>query len=147
MKKIVCSGFGHREFYGSSQKLYELLENMIVQYKVTTFWTGGMGDFDSEMIFAVKNLQRKYPFIELILIKPYFSNHLNTFKEYYERTFNDVIIPDVLSGCHPKAAITKRNRWIIENSDYIVFNIHRDFGGAFTALKYAKQLKKEIFML
>ena len=75
----------------------------------------------------------------------YFSNELNTNKEYYEFTYDDVVIPDVLAGVHPKSAITKRNRWMAENSDFVVTYVYRDFGGAYDAKKYALKLGKTVF--
>lgn len=104
-----------------------------------------MGNFDGSFSAAVRGLKRKYPDIKLILIKPYFSNELNTNKEYYEFTYDDVVIPDVLAGVHPKSAITKRNRWMVENSDFIVTYVYRDFGGAYDTKKYALKLGKTVF--
>ena len=104
-----------------------------------------MWNFDGSFSAAVRGLKRKYPEIKLILIKPYFSNELNTNKEYYEYTYDDVVIPDILAGVHPKSAITKRNRWMVENSDFIVTYVRSDNGGAFEAKKYAAKLDKVIF--
>ena len=142
----MCTCFGHRETYKDfSRVLSELLEDLILNQGVVEFWTGGMGNFDGSFSAAVRGLKRKYPEIKLILIKPYFSNELNTNKEYYEYTYDDVVIPDVLVGVHPKSAITKRNRWMVENSDFIVTYVRRDHGGAFEAKKYAAKLDKVIF--
>ena len=33
--------------------------------------------------------------------------------------YDEVVIPDVVAGVHPKSAITKRNRWMVEKSDII----------------------------
>ncbi|MBR5022688.1 MAG: DUF1273 family protein [Oscillospiraceae bacterium] len=142
----ICTCFGHRETYKDfSRVLSELLEDLILNQGVVEFWTGGMGNFDGSFSAAVRGLKRKYPDIKLILIKPYFSNELNTNKEYYEYTYDDVVIPDILAGVHPKSAITKRNRWMVENSDFIVTYVRRDHGGAFEAKKYAAKLDKVIF--
>jgi hypothetical protein len=54
--------------------------------------------------------------------------------------YDDVIIPDVLAGVHPKSAITKRNRWMVENSDFIIAYVLRDHGGAYSAVKYANKI-------
>ena len=57
--------------------------------------------------------------------------------------YDEVVIPDVVAGGHPKSAITKRNRWMVEESDFIVSYVIRDFGGAYTAIKYATKLGKK----
>lgn len=142
----ICTCFGHRETYKDfSGVLSEYLEDLILNQGVVEFWTGGMGNFDGSFASAVRGLKRKHPYIKLVLIKPYFSNELNTNKEYYEYTYDDVVIPGILAGVHPKSAITKRNRWMVENSDFIVTYVYRDHGGAFEAKKYAMKLGKNIF--
>ena len=141
----ICTCFGHRETYRPfSRNLSEVLEDLILSEGVTEFWTGGMGNFDGSFSSAVRVLQRKYPDIKLILIKPYFSNELNTNKEYYEYTYDGVVIPDVVAGVHPKSAIKKRNRWMVENSDFIVTYVFKDYGVAYDAKKYAEKLGKKV---
>ena len=141
----MCCCFGHRDIWGSVPNFADVLERLITESSVTVFMTGGMGDFDGIFSSAVRTLKRKYPDIKLLLVKPYFSGELNTNKEYYEFTYDDVVIPDVLAGVHPKSAITKRNRWMAENSDFVVTYVYRDFGGAYDAKKYALKLGKTVF--
>ena len=64
--------------------------------------------------------------------------------EYYERIYDDIIIPDLLSEVHPKAAITKRNQWMAEKSDIVITYVYRNFGGAYAAKKYAAKLENVI---
>ena len=117
-----------------------MIEDLILYHGVTEFWTGGMGSFDECFSSAVFRLKKKYPNINLILIKPYFSNKLNTYKEFYEYIYDDIVIPDFLSEVHPKVAITKRNQWMAENCDIIITYVYRNFGGAYDAKKYAAKL-------
>ena len=69
------------------------------------------------------------------------KNELNDNKEYYEASFDDVVIPMELAEVHYKSAITQRNRWMIDRSDYLIAFVYRNFGGAYETMKYAK--KKE----
>ena len=55
-----------------------------------------------------------------------------------------MVIPDVVVGVHPKAAIKKRNRWMVENSDVVVTYVFKDYGGAYDAKKYAEKLDKKV---
>ena len=145
--KVVCC-FGHRNVYRNiSDALTSVVEDLITNENAKTFMTGGMGEFDGQFAATVRGLQRKYPDIELLLVKPYFSNELNTNKEYYKIMYDDVVIPDAVAGVHPKSAIKKRNRWMVENSDYIIGFVYRDFGGAYDAIKYAHKLGKQVFNL
>lgn len=42
-------------------------------------------------------------------------------------------------GVHPKAAILKRNRVMVDWANVLIAFVYRDFGGAYETLKYAKQ--------
>ncbi len=53
---------------------------------------------------------------DLTLVLPYIVSGL----EYYEKYYDNVLIPDTLYRVHPKRAITLRNRWMVENSELII---------------------------
>lgn len=143
-----CCGFGHREFYKDiKNELQTVIKRLIVEKSITDFLTGGMGDFDSLFSSTVRSCKALYGDIRLILVKPYFSNELNTNKVYYETFYDDVIIPEAVAGHHYKSAITKRNRWMIEQSDIVLSGVYRDFGGAYDAIKYAHKIQKEVIDL
>ncbi len=67
--------------------------------------------------------------------------------EYYEKYYDRVMIPESIGKTHPKGAITKRNRWMIEQADLLICYVEREEGGAYAAFKYAKKLKKQIVNL
>lgn len=103
-----------------------------------------MGEFDGFSAAAVRNLKRKYPNkeIRLTLVLPYMQQKLNEYKEYYETSFDDILIPAELAEIHYKRAIPARNRWLVDNSDYLIVMVWRDFGGAYTTLRYAQKQGK-----
>ncbi len=144
----TCCFFGHRDvFEPVSNLVYEKICNLIENKNVTTFIVGDHGDFDKLCSAMVRKAKKNYKDIKLILIRPYFSNELNTNKEYYSDLYDDIIIPDELADAHYKTAIPLRNEWMIENSQYGIFYVKREYGGAYNALKYARKLNKEIFNL
>lgn len=63
-----------------------------------------------------------------------------THAEYYD----EIVIPDVIGKAHPKAAITLRNRWMVDTADLIIAYIECEEGGAYSAVKYAKKLNKKV---
>ena len=111
------------------------------------FYTGAMGDFDSLFSSSVRKVKKSYPNIKLICVKPYFTNDINTDRDYYVVMYDDVIIPDELADIHPKAAIKARNRWIIDNSDMVLMYTIRNEGGAYEAKRYAERKSKTIINL
>lgn len=140
-----CCGFGHREFRTDvKNELKTVIEKLISEENVTVFLTGGMGDFDAQFSAAVRSCKVKNRDIMLVLVRPYFSNELNIHKQYYEYSYDDIIIPTELAGCYYKAAITKRNFWMIEQSQFVLSGVCHDFGGAYEAIKYARKNKKQI---
>lgn len=108
------------------------------------FYTGAMGEFDSLFSSAVRKAKKAYPNIKLICVKPYFTNDINTDKDYYVALYDDIIIPDELAGIHPKAAIKARNQWMIENSDIVLIYTVRNYGGAYEAKRYAERNGKRL---
>lgn len=110
------------------------------------FYNGGMGGFDRICGCVVRELKRKYndKNIKHILVMPYLTKQLETEREYYTYDYDEIIIQDGFETMHYKAAITNRNRMMIDRSDYIVVYVIRSFGGAAQSLKYAKKSKKPI---
>lgn len=143
----ACCGFGHRNvFENISSKLDNAVEEAIAQ-GCEIFYTGAMGEFDSLFSSAVRKAKKVYPHIKLFCLKPYFTNDINTNREYYTSLYDDIIIPDELAGIYPKAAIKARNRWMIDNSDVILIYTIRNYGGAYDALKYAERKRKCIIKI
>ena len=46
-----------------------------------------------------------------------------------------------------KAAIQKRNRWLVDRADCLIAYLFRDFGGAYETVKYAKKQGKPVINL
>ena len=139
----TCCFFGHRNIFESvDSSVYEKICNLIETQNISTFIVGDYGDFDKVTAAMVRKAKKKYNNVKLILVRPYFSNELNTNKDYYAMLYDDIIIPDELSDVHFKNAIRKRNEWMIDNSQYVIFYVRRNYGGAYTALRYAQNRSK-----
>lgn len=144
MAMKVCCGFGHRTLLANIED--SLLSTVLkaVEDGCEIFYTGAMGDFDALFSASVRKAKARLPHIKLICVKPYFSNDVNTNKEYYAELYDDIIIPPEIIGIHYKAAIKARNRWMVDNSDLIICYIIRNYGGAADAVKYARHKEKRI---
>lgn len=141
----ICSFFGHREiFCDLNSELREAIEIAINEYDITTFYVGEQGSFDRIAKGVVTAMKQKYPQIRLILILPYFTNRLNQYKDIYTLEYDEIIIPSILDGIHPKGAITKRNRWMVDESQLIISYVSRSYGGAYNTVKYAIRKNKSI---
>lgn len=147
MEKI-CSAFGHREMYTKiKEPLIAVLNRLVAEQSVSYFYTGGMGEFDRMFSSAVRVLKHTYPHIRLFLVVPYYSARLNTDRALLESEYDEVILPAVLDDLHYKAAIKARNRWMIDQSNYVVTCVYKKHGGAYEAMRYAIKQRKLLINL
>ncbi len=144
---LTCSFAGHRnEWYNINieERLESAIESLINQ-GVNIFYDGNYGEFDKKARNAVLNLKKKYPKIRLILVLTYY--HENA-KHYSLPDFYDGSVYPELEHIHYKQKITKRNEWIVDNSDYVISHIVNEYkSGAFKTVKYAEKQKKNIIKL
>ena len=147
----VCAFAGHREAYSPDldQRVTAAIEDVLKSDNSFVFYTGDMGEFDKKCSSAVRAAKRRHREldIKLVLVLPYMTNRLNTDKEFYETYYDDITVPIESQAVHYKAAITQRNHWMVEQSDYLIAYVRRDYGGAYTTLRYANRLKKSIINL
>jgi len=142
MKTTTCTFIGHSKLWGKKAELepliYEKLKELISTSKVNTFYCGGMGDFDLLCASVVRRMKRDYD-VKLVLVIPYMTKEINENGEYYYHQYDDIIRPEELMGVHYKAAITRRNRWMVDNSAYAICYVNDKNGGAYKTLTYAKK--------
>lgn len=128
--------FGHSFFSNkedSEEKMIKLIEN-ISGGKEINFLLGGYGQFDDFAYLCAKKYQEKHNNCKLIFVSPYLNPEyykLKNAKEYYDESIYPPIESTPL-----RFAISKRNEWMIDNSDYIIFYVNVKYGGAYNALKY-----------
>ena len=143
MKMLTVSLFGHRQvddLWRMEERLHSILKNLIGATEYINFLIGRNGEFDEHVASVIKRVQKEIgqENSSITLVLPYRMADL----EYYEKYYDDIVIPDELHGAHPKSAITLRNRWMIEQSDLVIVYVARDRGGAFAAMNYAKKMNK-----
>lgn len=61
--------------------------------------------------------------------------------------YEDTIYPEILEKTPPKFAIPKRNRWMIEQSDFVVTYVTCDIGGAANFKRIAEKQNKIVINL
>lgn len=116
--------------------LHEVIEGLIVR-GARKFYLGGYGTFDQMAAAAVWEQKRTHPEITSVLVLPYLDRKVSA-TEYDYTTYPP------LENVPRRFAISRRNRWMVDNSDILVAFVTHDWGGAATTLKYAERKKKEI---
>lgn len=136
MQQKVCMFAGHAKIYDTDSikpKLKNEIINLIENYGVTVFYNGGKGEFDWLCAKCIKELKLDYPFIKSYLILAYKNESvINRYDN-----FDDTIYPNM--EVSPKYAIIKRNEWMVDRSDFLIAYVHREWGGAYKTLTYAKK--------
>ena len=125
-KRNTCCFFGHREVtHNIRPKLIAIIENLITETGVTEFYVGHQGQFDRIVYAVLKELGIKYPHIRHTVVLAYMPDeHI---KEVYGE---DTLFPDGMESAPRRFAISKRNDWMIQHSDYAVCYVHKITGGA-----------------
>ena len=88
-------------------------------------------------------MRQEYPHIRLLLAAAYGSALRNAGEGLYDEAF----VPAALRGVPAKAAIPRRNRWMVGQSRYVIAFLERETGGAYGAVAYARQKGKKILLL
>ena len=122
---ISCTFTGHRDAYEPiiESKVRAHLFRLMELDTAFCFYSGGMNRFD---LMCER------------LVLPYMKNSITTHSAYYSK-YDEIILPSGLETCPCKAAILRRNRWMIDRSDYLIAYIHHSLGGAYATLKYARR--------
>ena len=138
----VCAFFGHRECYGlEAEVLCNAIESLICQ-GVDTFYVGDQGQFDAMVCSALRQLRQVYPHIRYGVVLAYLPTH----REKHERP-SDTMYPEGIENGPPRFAIERRNRWLVDQADYIVCYIRHPWGGAYRFSQLAQKRGKHVINL
>lgn len=114
---MVCTFFGHRTITGDfKEELTKVLTELIVSSGANMFYVGNNGAFDRAVLNVLKELKSTYNHIDYVVVLAYFPDMKRDGKmENIEPLF-----PFGREKIHPKFAIEKRNRWMIDKAQVVV---------------------------
>src|SRR5699024_9745945 len=114
--------------------LEEILERKIIEEGYDTFISGGALGFDTVAFLSVKNLKKKYPYIQNILAIPFenqpikWSQKDKNLYQWMKDTADKVIYVDAEEGYNRtnteigsfhKDKLMIRNEFMIDNSEFL----------------------------
>lgn len=133
-----CAFLGHRDCPKSiKSKLIFEIEKLIVNNNVDVFYVGTQGGFDRMTYECLCELDKKYE-IKIVVVLAYLNREDDL--TYYDT--NKTIFPDCLTKTPPKFAISKRNDYILQNSDYLICYLENRFSNTYEFILGA--IKKKI---
>ena len=136
---MVCTFFGHRQVSKEIEPtlrsaLFDLIEN----HGVKRFYVGNHGGFDAMVVRVLKELATSYP-IKFYVVLAYLP-------EKNSGMDCETVFPEGLETVPKRFAISYRNKWMVEKSDYVVTYVTHHIGSGAAQFKVLaeKQGKKVI---
>ena len=140
-----CTFFGHQII---NKNIKELLmcqvENLITEYGVNIFYVGNNGQFDHLVAAVLRELKSRHPQISYSIVLAYLPERE---KEHNQLSYTETIYPEGLEDTPPRFAISKRNKWMVMQSDYVIAYVEHSFGGAAQFAEYARKKHKTVINL
>ena len=116
-----CTFFGHRIINKDIKDLLtRQIENLIAEYGVNVFYVGNNGQFDHLVAAVLRELKSRNLQISYSI---------------------------VLAYTPPRFAISKRNQWMVQQSDYVIAYVEHSIGGAAQFTEYARKKHKTVINL
>lgn len=130
----ACTFFGHSDCPDLRAELKDAIMRL-VEVGVDTFYVGNQGRFDAQVRCVLSKLGVRYAVVLAYLPKA------------ANGELGDTMFPEGLELVHPRFAIDRRNRWMLERSEYVVTYVRHSWGGAAKFAALAERQGKQIIRL
>lgn len=114
----TCFFVGHRDAPDSlAPALAEAVERHITEYGVVEFTVGEYGHFDHLAAQAVQRAKERHPDVRLVYLRPYHpaERPIDT-----PKNFDSSFYPPGMEHVPKPLAIVRANRYMIDNSDFLI---------------------------
>ena len=115
--------------------LIDLIEN----HGANLFYVGNHGEFDAIVRRVLRELSAKYP-IKYHVVLAYMPEKQD---EYRLTDYSNTILPEGIEAVIKRFAINYRNKWMIEQSDFVVTHVVHDGGSGAAQFKKLAERKGE----
>ena len=130
----ICTFFGHRDCPDAiKSQLRTVVKELIILHGVNMFYVGNQGWFDAIVRSVLRELKEEYPQMNYAVVLAYMPC-----KQHEDDL--DTMLPEGIEFVHPRYAISWRNSWMLQQSDYVVTYITHSWGGA---AKFADKARKQ----
>jgi len=143
----VCTFCGYSRLYDGEvgERTEKIIEDLIVNKGVDTFYVGNYGAFDRLCAGKIKRMRKKYA-VKVFLVPAYYKTTVDDTTKAYYNSFDGVILADTMHVPY-RAKIIECNRFMVDSAEYVVAYVTNDFSNAVKTLEYAEQKKKKIIMV
>ncbi len=136
---MIVTFCGHRDVFDQEAVdawLNETVEELIRE-GVDCFYLGGYGQFDMLAAAVVRKQKERHPQIRSVLVLPYLD------RPFDASAYDETVYPP-LENVTKRYAISRRNEYMIDQSDVVIAFVTHSFGGAYKTLCYAQRKQKRI---
>ena len=120
-----------------------MVVKLIEQHGVDRFYAGRQGAFDAMARSVLRELAEVYPHISYAVV----LERLPGPREKAVWDFSDSIFPEGLEAVPPRFAISRRNEWMLKQSDFVVTYVTHSWGGAAQFADKARRQGKPVLNL
>lgn len=120
------------------------VENLITEYGVNIFYVGNNGQFDHLVAAVLRELKSRHPQISYSIVLAYLPERE---KEHNQLSYTETFYPEGLEDTPPRFAISKRNKWMVQQSEYVIAYVEHSFGGAAQFTEYARKKHRTVINL
>lgn len=137
----TCCFCGHADTPPSVKRLlYPSIRELICTKQVTNFLVGNQGAFDRMVLQVLSDLQKESFVFQYSIVLAYLP-------QSQALPYTNTVYPEGLENIPQRFAITHRNRWMVNQSEYMIAYVEHTYGGAAATLRYAVQKNKSIINL
>ena len=138
---MLCFFIGHRDAEsGLTPQIEAAVHRHIAEYGVTEFVVGQYGAFDRMAARAVINAKRHYPNITLSILLPY---HPSERSVNAPDGYDDTFYPPGMENVPRKLAIARANKYMVDNSDFLIAYVCHPASNAQNLLEYAQARERK----
>lgn len=132
---------GHRDAEsGLMPQIEAAVHRHITEYGVTEFVVGQYGAFDRLAARSVINAKRHYPNITLSILLPY---HPSERSVNAPDGYDDTFYPPGMENVPRKLAIVRANKYMVDNSDFLISYVWHSASNALNLLEYAQTRERK----
>lgn len=143
IEKTACF-IGHREIEETEtlkERIYNIIEDLIVSFGITHFLFGSNSRFDSLCYEIVSKIKNKYPHIKRIYVRAQFQKISKEYEQYLLKEYEETFFSEKAAGAG-KASYIQRNRDMIDKSSVCVVYYNENYSPKIKQLKSSAVLKK-----
>lgn len=136
----TCFFIGHRDAPDSLlPALSDAVEKRITEHGVDQFVVGAYGKFDSLAAQAVRRAKKQHPDILLFYLRPYHPVERPFTPSGYDGSF----YPPGMETVPRKLAIVRANRYMVDNSRFLIAYARYSASNAWKLTEYARKREKK----